>query len=104
MWTTCSSVANVKLVSSRAFVSGYMNARSNLLHLDRTPWFGQNAQIEVPNTTYSSLVNLVGNMADHVNVTTGHDGSPNGVDMATHPTAQKLAERSLEFLNEVKNL
>ena len=34
----------------------------------------------------------------------GHDGSPHGVDMATHPTAQKLAERSLEFLKEVQNL
>ena len=33
-----------------------------------------------------------------------HDGSLDGVDMATHPTAQKLAARSLEFLNEVKNL
>ena len=38
------------------------------------------------------------------NVTAGHDGSPNGVEMAEHPTAQKLAARSLEFLREVKDL
>lgn len=35
---------------------------------------------------------------------TGHDGSMDGVDLAQHPTAQKLASRSLEFLREVKDL
>ena len=34
----------------------------------------------------------------------GHDGTPNGVDLESHPTAQKLAARSLEFLKEVQNL
>lgn len=43
-------------------------------------------------------------MADKSKVSAGHDGSPDGVDMAQHPTAQKLAARSLEFLKEVKDL
>ncbi|WPG99001.1 Hypothetical protein R9X50_00180300 [Acrodontium crateriforme] len=34
----------------------------------------------------------------------GHDGSPDGIDMATHPTAKKLLDRSLEFLRQVQNL
>jgi hypothetical protein len=34
----------------------------------------------------------------------GYDGSPDGVDMAAFPTAQKLAARSLEFLHEIKDL
>jgi len=34
----------------------------------------------------------------------GHDGSPDGVDLTAYPTAKKLAERSLEFLQEIKNL
>ncbi|CAK1357857.1 hypothetical protein CB0940_07466 [Cercospora beticola] len=34
----------------------------------------------------------------------GHDGSPEGVDLITHPTAQKLAARSLEFMKEIQNL
>ena len=43
-------------------------------------------------------------MSDPSKISAGHDGSPDGVDMATHPTAQKLAARSLEFLKEVQNL
>lgn len=43
-------------------------------------------------------------MADKTKVSAGHDGTPNGVDMAAYPTAQKLAARSLEFLKEVQNL
>lgn len=43
-------------------------------------------------------------MADPSKVPAGHDGSPQGVDMATHPTAQKLAARSLEFLREIQNV
>ncbi len=35
---------------------------------------------------------------------TAHDGTLDGVDMSLHPTAQKLAARSLEFLKEVKDL
>lgn len=34
----------------------------------------------------------------------GHDGSPNGIDLEAYPTAQKLAARSLEFLQEIQNL
>jgi hypothetical protein len=34
----------------------------------------------------------------------GHDGSPDGVDLTIYPTAKKLAERSLEFLQEIKDL
>jgi hypothetical protein len=34
----------------------------------------------------------------------GYDGSPNGIDIASFPTAQKLAKRSLEFLQEIKDL
>jgi hypothetical protein len=34
----------------------------------------------------------------------GYDGSPDGIDMASFPTAQKLAKRSLEFLQEIKDL
>ncbi|KXT08948.1 hypothetical protein AC579_10309 [Pseudocercospora musae] len=34
----------------------------------------------------------------------GHDGSPNGVELETHPTAQKLAERAKEFMSEIQNL
>jgi hypothetical protein len=34
----------------------------------------------------------------------GHDGSPNGIDLTLYPTAQKLADRSLEFLQEIQNL
>lgn len=34
----------------------------------------------------------------------GHDGSPNGIDLDAYPTAQKLAARSLEFLQEIQNL
>lgn len=34
----------------------------------------------------------------------GFDGSPGGIDMASYPTAQKLAARSLEFLREIKDL
>jgi hypothetical protein len=34
----------------------------------------------------------------------GHDGSPNGIDLTAYPTAQKLATRSLEFLQEIQNL
>jgi hypothetical protein len=34
----------------------------------------------------------------------GHDGSPNGIDLTLYPTAQKLANRSLEFLQEIQNL
>lgn len=43
-------------------------------------------------------------MASEAKASAGHDGSPNGVDMAAHPTAHKLAARSLEFLQEVKDL
>jgi len=34
----------------------------------------------------------------------GYSGFPNGVDMAAYPTAQKLAARSKEFLEEVQNM
>lgn len=34
----------------------------------------------------------------------GHDGSPNGVELETHPTAQKLAARAKEFMSEIQNL
>jgi hypothetical protein len=34
----------------------------------------------------------------------GYDGTPDGVDIASFPTAQKLAARSLEFLQEIKDL
>lgn len=34
----------------------------------------------------------------------GHDGSPEGVELETHPTAQKLAKRALEFLEEIKDV
>ncbi|KAK4552861.1 hypothetical protein LTR86_009993 [Recurvomyces mirabilis] len=33
-----------------------------------------------------------------------HDGSPEGIDLESHPTLKKLANRSLEFLLEVQNL
>ncbi|KAM0706633.1 hypothetical protein Q7P35_005961 [Cladosporium inversicolor] len=32
----------------------------------------------------------------------GHDGSPNGIDLSSNPTAQKLATRYLEFLKKFK--
>lgn len=32
-----------------------------------------------------------------------HDGTMEGIDMAAHPTAHRLAARSLEFLKEVKD-
>ncbi|KAK5165887.1 uncharacterized protein LTR77_008810 [Saxophila tyrrhenica] len=32
-----------------------------------------------------------------------HDGSTDGIDTATHPAAQKLAARALEFLKEIKD-
>ena len=44
------------------------------------------------------------NMTDKSKVSAGHDGSPNGVDMAEHPTAKKLSERAQAFLTEVQNL
>ncbi|EME83707.1 uncharacterized protein MYCFIDRAFT_135839, partial [Pseudocercospora fijiensis CIRAD86] len=31
-------------------------------------------------------------------------GSPNGIDLDTHPTAQKLATRAQEFMTEIQNL
>ena len=43
-------------------------------------------------------------MADASNVSAGHDGSPDGVDIDAHPTAKKLEQRALQFLTEVQNL
>ncbi|KAK3705913.1 hypothetical protein LTR37_013066 [Vermiconidia calcicola] len=34
----------------------------------------------------------------------GHDGTPDGVNIASHPTARKLAARSLDFLQEIKDI